>query len=139
MNTATTRPPAAQRPDHRRSPLVVRVAAVLIALLNVASTTGLVLFSTVWNDDPIGTSLVFAATALAATATVLAALPALLRGDRLGWLVCLGWTLVYDYWTVYKVFGEPEPESWPFLVVGLSALALLVSPRTRTHVGAEEL
>jgi hypothetical protein len=114
-----------------RAPLTVRAAAVLFALLVTASTFGLVMFTVVWTDDPVGPGLVFAAVALAAAVTAVAAIPALLRGDRTGWLVVLGWTVAYDYWTVYKVFGLPEYESWPFLVAGLALLALLAAPATR--------
>jgi hypothetical protein len=117
----------------------VRAAAVLTTLLIAASMVGLVMFGFVWNDDPISSGLVFEAVALAAAATAVAALPSLLRGDRLAWLVGVGWLVTYDYWTVYKVFAEPEPESWPFLTVGLAALALLLTPSARAHVDAGSL
>ena len=114
-----------------RAPLTARAAAVLLALLVTASTFGLVMFTLVWTDDPVGLGLVFSAVTLAAAATALASIPALLRGDRTGWLVVLAWTISFDYWTVYKVFGLPEYESWPFLVAGLALLALLAAPATR--------
>ncbi len=114
-----------------RAPLTVRAACVLLALLVTASTFGLVMFSVVWTKDPVSPGLVFSAVTLAAAATALASIPALLRGDRTGWLVVLGWTVAYDYWSVYKVFGLPEYESWPFLVAGLALLALLAAPATR--------
>ena len=114
-----------------RAPLTVRAAVALFALLVTASTFGLVMFTVVWTDDAFGPGLVFAAVALAAAATAVASIPALLRGDRTGWLVVLGWTVTFDYWTVYKIFGLPEYESWPFLVVGLTVLALLAAPATR--------
>jgi hypothetical protein len=114
-----------------RAPLTVRAACVLLALLVTASTFGLVMFGFVWTDDPFGPGLVFAAVTLAAAATAVASIPSLLRGDRTGWLVVLGWTIAYDYWSVYKVFGLPEYESFPFLVAGLALLALLAAPATR--------
>jgi hypothetical protein len=125
MTTLTTPAP------RTRAPLTVRAACVLLALLVTASMFGLVMFTVVWTDDAFGPGLVFAAVALAAAATAVASIPALLRGDRTGWLVVLGWTVTFDYWTVYKIFGLPEYESWPFLVVGLTVLALLAAPATR--------
>ena len=125
MTTLTTPAP------RTGAPLTVRAACVLLALLVTVSMFGLVMFTVVWTDDAVGPGLVFAAVALAAAATAVASIPALLRGDRTGWLVVLGWTVAFDYWTVYKVFGLPEYESWPFLVAGLALLALLAAPATR--------
>ena len=53
------------------------------------------------------------------------AIPGLLRGDRTAWLLAAGWTVAFDYWTVYKVFTYPELSSLPHLVVGLVLLGLL--------------
>ena len=130
MTTLTTPAP------RTRAPLTVRAAGALLALLVTVSTFGLVMFTVVWTDEVFGPGLVFAAVALAAAATAAASIPALLRGDRTGWLVALGWTVSFDYWTVYKVFGLPEFESWPFLVAGLALLALLAAPATRRSLVA---
>ena len=121
-----------------RLPLTLRVASGLLVLLVAASMFGLVMFGFVWTDDAFGPGAVFAAVSLAAAVTALVAVPSLLRGDRTAWLVVLGWTVAYDYWTVYKVFGLPEFESTPFLVTGLVVLALLAAPATRRFVAARE-
>jgi hypothetical protein len=118
----------------RRAPATVKVASVLLVLLAIASTFGVVMFGFVWNDDPIGAGLVFAAWHLALAVTAVAAIPSLLRGERTGWLLTTGWAFAYTYWSVYKVFGEPEYESWPFLTVGLIVLGLLLAPATRRFV-----
>ena len=132
--TQATPSPAA--PTRRRAPIGLRVAAALLVLLMTVSTAGLVLFGFVWNDDPVGPGLVFAAVVVAGMATALAALPGMLRGDSTRWLVVVGWVVAYDYWSVYKVFGEQEFESAGFLVTGLVIAALLTGPAARRHVGA---
>jgi len=102
-------------------------AAALLTLLAVASSTGVILFSVVWTDDALTSGLVFAAMFLATAATALAAIPGLLRGRRTAWLVAVGWTVAYTYWSVYKVFAESEYESAGFLVAALLLLALLAA------------
>ena len=135
-DTAVRRSATSPAPPAPRTPVALRVAAVLLLLLMTVSTLGLVLFGVVWSDDPVGPGLVFAAVVLAATGTALAALPGVLRGDRTRWLVVVGWVVAYDYWSVYKVFGEQEFESWGFLVTGLVVAALLASPDVRRFVAA---
>jgi hypothetical protein len=75
------------------------------------STTGLVLFTVVWGEGPVGAGAVFAAFVLATTASAVAALPGLLRGRLEAWAVVTVWSCCYTYWSVYKVFGEREYES----------------------------
>lgn len=130
--------PAVRTPDAEpsRAPLALRVAATLLVALMTVSTAGLVLFGLVWADDPVGPGLVFAAVVLAGMGTALAALPGMLRGDRTRWLVVVGWVVAYDYWSVYKVFGEQEFESWGFLLTGLVIAVLLAAPTVRAFVGA---
>lgn len=133
---AATAPSAGPAADEHRTPVVLKVATVLTVLLMAVSTLGLVLFGVVWSDDPIGPGLVFAAVVLAGIGTALAAMPGMLRGDRTRWLVVVGWVVAYDYWSVYKVFGEEEFESTGFLVTGLVIAALLASPAARRFVAA---
>ena len=118
-----------------RTPLAARVAAGLLALLVLAHVTGGVLFGLVWADDPVGPGLVFLAAVVAAGVTALASIPGLLRGDRTAWLLATGWTVAFDYWTVYKVFAYPEWSSLPHLVVGLVAAGLLLTPSVRRAAG----
>lgn len=129
MTASTTAPASA-----RRSPVTARAAAVLLVLLALVSTFGVLMFGVVLNEDPVGSGVVFVAVHLAAAVTAVAALPALLRGERTGWLLATGWAWAYTYWSVYKVFGEGELESWPFLTVGLIVLGLLLAPATRRSV-----
>ena len=117
------------------APLAVRAGAGLLALTAATSTVGLVLFGLVWNDDPFGLGVVFAAFMLATAATAVAALPSLLRGSPLGWALTLGWGCCYTYWSVYKVFGEGEFESLGFLAAGAGVVALLATPAARAHAG----
>lgn len=118
-----------------RSPWLVRTAAVLLVILAAASTSGVVLFSLIWNDDPIGSGAVFAAFMIATAVTAVAAVPALLRGEATGWALTLLWACCYTYWSVYKVFAEAEFESAGFLGVGAAVVALLSSRSARTHAG----
>jgi hypothetical protein len=118
-----------------RPPLAVRAAALLLVPLALVSTAGLVLFSFVWTDGPIGAGAVFAAFVLATTASAVAALPCLLRGRLEAWAVVTVWSCCYTYWSVYKVFGEREYESAGFLATGLALVALLTSRSARTHAG----
>ncbi len=118
-----------------RSPLAVRAAAGLVLLLAAVSTAGLVMFGFVWNDDPLGPGVVFAAFMLATAATAVAALPSLLRGSLTGWAVTGVWGCCYTYWSVYKVFGEQEFESIGFLAAGCGVVALLATRSARVHAG----
>jgi hypothetical protein len=128
-------PTTSPSPVRTRAPLGARVAVVLLALLVLAHVVGGVLFGLVWADDPLDPGLVFLAMVVAGGATALAAIPGLLRGDRTAWLLATGWTVAFDYWTVYKVFTYPEMSSLPHLVVGLLLLGLLVSPSVRDAAG----
>ena len=128
-----TAPPAA--PSSVRSPLAVRAGAALLVLLATSSTLGLVMFGFVWNDEPFGAGLVFAAFMLATAVTAVAAVPSLLRGELLGWAVTFGWGCCYTYWSVYKVFGEREFESTGFLLAGCGVVALLATRAARVHAG----
>ena len=118
-----------------RSPLVVRAAAALLALLAAVSTFGVVMFSFVWGDHGVGVGVVFAVVAIAAAVTAVAALPSLLRGGRAGWVVTFVWSCCYTYWSFYKVFGQEEFESSLFLVVGAGIVALLSTKGARAHAG----
>jgi hypothetical protein len=118
-----------------RSPWLVRAAAALLVLLAAASTLGVVLFSLVWSDDPIGSGTVFAAFMIVTAVTAIAAVPALLRGEAVGWAVTFLWGCCYTYWSVYKVFAEEELESAGFLAAGAGVVALLSSRAARTHAG----
>ena len=118
-----------------RSPLAARAAAALLVLLATSSTLGLVMFGFVWNDEPFGAGLVFAAFMLATAVTAVAAVPSLLRGEVLGWAVTFGWGCCYTYWSVYKVFGEREFESAGFLLAGCGVVALLATRSARIHAG----
>lgn len=118
-----------------RSPWLVRAAAVLLVLLAAASTLGVVLFSLIWNDEPVGSGAVFAAFMIATAVTAIAAVPALLRGEAAGWAVTLLWGCCYTYWSVYKVFAEAEFQSLGFLAAGAGVVALLSSRTARTHAG----
>ena len=119
-----------------RPPLAVRAAALLLVPLALVSTTGLVLFTTVWGEGPIGAGAVFAAFVLATTASAVAALPGLLRGRLEAWAVITTWSCCYTYWSVYKVFGEREYESAGLLATGVVLVALLTSRGARTYAGA---
>jgi hypothetical protein len=125
----------ATAPATRRAPAAVRAAAALLVLLVLVSSAGNIYFSFVFPTQVFTPLLVFTAIFLATAATALAAVPGLLRGDRTAWLIALGWTVAYDYWSVYKVFVGPEYESAGFLVAGLLLLALLSLPATRRHAG----
>ena len=122
-------------PTRTRSPLAVRAAALLLVPLVLVSTTGLVLFTFVWGDGPLGAGAVFAAFVLATTASAVAALPGLVRGRLEAWAVVTLWACCYTYWSVYKVFGEREYESAGFLVTGVAIVALLASRSARAHAG----
>ena len=128
-----TAPPSA--PSSVRSPLAVRAGAALLILLAASSTAGLVLFSSVWSDEPFGAGLVFTAFMLATAVTAIAAVPSLLRGEVLGWALAFGWGCCYTYWSVYKVFGEREFESAGFLLAGCGVVALLATRAARVHAG----
>ena len=119
-----------------RPPLAVRAAALLLVPLVLVSTTGLVLFTVVWGEGPVGAGAVFAAFVLATTASAVAALPGLLRGRLEAWAVVTVWSCCYTYWSVYKVFGEREYESAGFLAAGIALVALLTSRSARAHAGA---
>ena len=123
-------------PSAVRAPLAVRAAAALLVPLVLVSTTGLVLFTFVWGEGPLGAGAVFAAFVLATTASAVAALPGLLRGRLEAWAVVTLWSCCYTYWSVYKVFGEREYESAGFLATGIAVVALLTSRSARTHAGA---
>ena len=118
-----------------RPPLAVRAAALLLVPLVLVSTTGLVLFTTVWGEGPIGAGAVFVAFVLATTASAVAALPGLLRGRLEAWAVVTTWSCCYTYWSVYKVFGEREYESAGLLATGVVLVALLTSRSARAHAG----
>jgi hypothetical protein len=122
-------------PRSTRSPLAVRAGAALLALTAAASTIGLLLFGVVWADDPLGPGAVFTAFMLVTAVTAVAAIPALLRGSALGWALTFGWACCYTYWSVYKVFGEEEFESFGFLAAGTGIVALLATRAARAHVG----
>ncbi len=117
-----------------KTPIPVIAGAVLLVLLTLASSTGVLLFAFVWTDQILAPGLMFAAVALAAALTALAAVPRLLRGDHNAWLVAFSWASAFSYWSVYKVFGEAEYESTGFLVAGLLIIALLTTPATQRHV-----
>ena len=119
-----------------RPPLAVRAAAALLVPLFLVSTTGLVLFTVVWGEGPVGAGAVFAAFVLATTASAVAALPGLLRGRLEAWAVVTVWSCCYTYWSVYKVFGEREYESAGFLAAGIALVALLTSRSARAHARA---
>ena len=133
--TVTAPPPAA--PAAVRSPLAVRLGAALLVLTALASTAGLLVFSFVWSDDPVGADAVFTAFMLATAVTALVAVPALLRGSALGWALTFGWGCCYTYWSVYKVFGEREFESFGFLAAGAGIAALLGARAARAHAGID--
>lgn len=118
-----------------RSPWFVRAAAALLVLLAAASTAGVVLFSVIWNDDPISSGAVFAAFMIVTAVTAVAAVPALLRGEATGWAVTLLWACCYTYWSVYKVFAEAEFESVGFLATGVAVVGLLSTRAARRHAG----
>jgi len=123
--------------EHRtaRPPLAVRAAALLLVPLVLVSTTGLVLFTLVWGEGPVGAGAVFAAFVLATTASAVAALPGLLRGRLEAWAVVTLWSCCYTYWSVYKMFGEREYESAGFLAAGIALVALLTSRSARAYAG----
>ena len=123
-------------PSAVRAPLAVRAAAALLVPLVLVSITGLVLFTFVWGEGPLGAGAVFAAFVLATTATAVAALPGLVRGRLEAWAVVTTWACCYTYWSVYKVFGEREYESAGLLVAGAVLVALLTSRSARAHAGA---
>lgn len=125
----------APSPTRTSAPLAVRAAAGLLALLATTSTAGLLMFGFVWSDDPFGAGLVFTAFMLVTAVTALAALPALLRGEALGWATTALWATCYTYWSVYKVFGEREFESAGFLAAGCGVVALLASRPARSFAG----
>jgi hypothetical protein len=130
--TQTDRP----TPSPVRPPLAVRAAALLLVPLVLVSTAGLVLFTFVWGEGPLGAGAVFAAFVLATTASAVAALPGMLRGRLEAWAVVTLWSCCYSYWSVYKVFGEREYESAGFLATGIAVVALLTSRSARTYAGA---
>lgn len=119
-----------------RPPLAVRAAAALLVPLVLVSTAGLILFTFVWGEGPLGAGAVFAAFVLATSASAVAALPGLLRGRLEAWAVVTVWSCCYTYWSVYKVFGEREYESAGFLAAGIALVALLTSRTARAHAGA---
>jgi hypothetical protein len=118
-----------------RPPLAVRAATVLLVPLALVSTAGLLLFTFLWGEGPVGAGAVFAAFVLATTASAVAALPGLLRGRLEAWAVVTVWSCCYTYWSVYKVFGEREYESAGFLATGIALVALLTSRSARAHAG----
>jgi hypothetical protein len=93
------------------------------------------MFGLVWSDDPVGPGLVYLAAVVVTALTALAAVPGLLRRERLGWSVVTAWAIAYEYWTVYKVFGMPEWSSLPHLVVGAVLLGVLALPSVRPVAG----
>ncbi len=119
-----------------RPPLPVRAAALVLVPLALVSTAGLILFTFVRVEGPVGPGAVFAAFVLATTASALAALPGLLRGRLEAWAVVTTWSCCYTYWSVYKVFGEREYESVGFLAAGVVLIALLTSRGARAFAGA---
>ncbi len=119
-----------------RPPLAVRAAAALLVPLALVSTAGLVLFTFIRGTGPVGPGAVFAAFALATTASAVAALPGLLRGRLESWALVTVWSCCYTYWSVYKVFGEREHESVGFLATGIALVVLLTSRSARAHAGA---
>ena len=123
-------------PSAARAPRSVRAAALLLVLLALVSTTGLLLFTFVWGEGPVGAGAVFAAFVLATTASAVAALPGVLRGRLEAWAVATVWSCCYTYWSVYKVFGEREYESAGFLAAGVALVALLTSRSARVFAGA---
>lgn len=131
----TTQPDRTSAPP-ARPPLAVRAAALLLVPLVLVSTTGLVLFTFVWGEGPLGAGAVFAAFVLATTASAVAALPGLLRGRLEAWAVVTLWSCCYTYWSVYKVFGEREYESAGFLAAGTAVVALLTTRSARVFAGA---
>ena len=135
MTSTTAHSRAAALAPARRSPLAVRAAAGLVVLLAAVSTAGLLLFSVVWSDDPLGPGVVFTAFMLATAVTAVAAVPSLLRGTVTGWAVTGVWGCCYTYWSVYKVFGEQEFESAGFLAAGCGVVALLATRSAREHAG----
>lgn len=122
-------------PSSVRAPLPVRFAAGLLVLLAAVSSFGVVMFSFFWGDSGLGAGAVFAAVALTAAVTAVAAVPSLLRGQPAGWAVTTGWATAYTYWSVYKVFAEGEFQSAGFLVAAIVLLTLLLTPRARSHAG----
>jgi hypothetical protein len=128
--------PSSASPTRRRMPLTTKVACGLLVPLAALSAFGAVMFGVVWDDDGLGSGLVFTAVHLALAVTAVAAVPSLLRAERIGWLLTTGWSFAFSYWSVYKVFAEEEFESTPFLVVGLVVLGLLLAPPTRRAVQA---
>ena len=125
----------APAPARTRSPRSVRAGAALLALLATVSMFGVVMFGFVWSDEPVSAATVFVAFMLATALTALAAIPRLLRGELLGWLLTFGWACCYTYWTVYKVFAEQEFESSGFLAAGIGVVWLLGSRSARLHAG----
>ena len=115
----------------RRAGVAAWAAAVLLVLLVAANLLGVVMFGLVWADDPVGPGLVFLVMVVATGLTALAAVPGLLRGARTAWAVVTTWAVAYEYWTVYKVFGELEWISLPHLAVGAALLGLLALPAVR--------
>ena len=129
-------PTRSSSPSPARPPVAVRAAALLLVPLALVSTTGLVLFTVVWGEGPVGAGAVFAAFVLATTASAVAALPGLMRGRLEAWAVVTVWSCCYTYWSVYKVFGEREYESAGLLAAGIALVALLTSRSARAHAGA---
>lgn len=135
--TVPTGPPTSAttvRPS-RRAGVAAWAAAALLALLVAANLVGVVMFGLVWADDPVGPGLVFLMVVVVTGLTALAAVPGLLRGDRTAWAVATVWAVAYEYWTVYKVFGELEWISLPHLAVGAALLGLLALPSVRPARG----
>lgn len=122
-------------PTAVRTPPVVRAGAALLAVTAAASSTGVLLFGVVQQDDPVGAGLVFAVFMLVTALTAVTALPSLLRGSALGWALTFGWGCCYTYWSVYKVFAEQELESLGFLAAGTGVVALLATRTARRHAG----
>lgn len=101
----------------------------MLALLALAHAAGVIYFTLVVPDDPVGPGLLFGAVAVAGAVTALAAVPGLLRHSLVAWIIALCWIVAVGFWGVYKIAYEDETEGLIAQGLGYILITLLILSR----------
>lgn len=120
-----------------RRPGTVIAAAVLTIAIVTLSSFGATYFGLFAPGSSLSTAaLLFVAGYLAVNVTALAGAVGLLRGQRSGWGILVGYVIFGVLFTLVKLIVFSETEATVFGVADLVLLALVAAPATRRFVAS---